>query len=45
MNLIRNCHQVMTYHDALMTQLRSLVKLVRTLREKLKSVDQSSLKV
>ena len=35
----------MTYHDALMTQLTSLVKIVRTLRERLKAVDETDIKV
>ncbi len=34
----------MTYHDALMTQLRSLVKLVRSLRARLRAVDEATLK-
>ncbi len=37
--------QVMTYHDALMTQLKSLVGLVTTLRARLRDVDESALKV
>eukprot|EP00094_Tigriopus_californicus_P006558 TCALIF_06314-PA protein Name:"Similar to scat Vacuolar protein sorting-associated protein 54 (Drosophila melanogaster)" AED:0.03 eAED:0.03 QI:253/0.88/0.7/1/1/1/10/0/899 len=35
--------QVMTYHDALMTQLKSLVKLIRNLRANLSSVDEKAL--
>ena len=37
--------QVMTYHDALATQLRGLVALVRTLRARLAAVDESAIKV
>lgn len=36
--------QVMTYHDALMTQLVSLLDIVKNLRAKLRSVDENSLK-
>ena len=35
----------MTYHDALATQLRGLVALVRTLRARLAAVDESAIKV
>ncbi len=35
----------MTYHDALMTQLKTLVKIVRTLRARLKAVDEEAIKV
>eukprot|EP00095_Tigriopus_kingsejongensis_P012711 maker-scaffold22_size673200-snap-gene-5.45 protein:Tk12711 transcript:maker-scaffold22_size673200-snap-gene-5.45-mRNA-1 annotation:"hypothetical protein DAPPUDRAFT_323315" len=39
-----NFFQVMTYHDALMTQLKALVKLITRLRANLASVDEGSLK-
>ena len=35
----------MTYHDALMTQLTTLVNHVRKLRQRLQHVDESSYKV
>ena len=41
----QNFFQVMTYHDALMTQLKSLVKLIVKLRSNLAEVDDASLKV
>jgi len=35
----------MAYHDALMSQLKTLVKVVRTLRSRLKDVDKDAIKV